>query len=350
MKRIITSLIFILLSSATFAQPCNFNMLGTLQYSQVGCSTTPNSITVNNIGNNNVLIFDVNTTVSGNVILGFNGDNSEIIINAGVTLRIQGDLNFNGSNGPKKITVNGHLIVQGNFNAQSNVTYGGSGLITTAQNWQNNSSSSVCTSPCNLMFEINNCLQPDSPICQAAALNASSLPITLLSFTAEQQGERIRLTWQTAQEIDNDFFTIEVSENGIDFEALAQIDAIGNSISLETYTHTVAYQATGVRYFRLKQTDFDGTFTYSHSIALRLTAQGDLVKVFRDARQPQNIHLKGVIQEATSIRVLDTYGRVIYQTEITSLDGEQVISLPQFTENMLIVQLNSVSIRKVTKL
>ncbi len=350
MRTIITLLLFITLNNIAFAQDCNFNVSNTSRYSEVGCSTTPNSITANNIGNNDVLIFDVNTTVSGNVIFGFIGNGSEVIIEANVTLRIQGDLNFNGSNGPKSITIYGHLIVEGNFNTHSNVTYGGNGLITTAQNWQNNNNNSVCTSPCNLMFDVNNCLQPNSPICQAAALNEASLPISLISFTAEQQGENIKFTWQTAQETDNDFFTIEISENGIEFNELARVDALGNSVELTTYTHTVANSAAGIRYFRLKQTDFGGTYSYSQHIALRLVAHSNLLKIFRNTQQPQHLHVKGSIQEASKLTILDTYGRVVYETHLSSIESEEIIRLPHFTENMLIVHFSSASIRKVVKL
>lgn len=90
------------------------------------------------------------------------------------------------------------------------------------------------------------------------------LPIELLSFDATLQSDKTVLCeWETATEINNDYFTIEKTTDGITFELVAQVDGAGNS-NVPLYYNTPdddPYQ--GISYYRLKQTDFNGDFSYS---------------------------------------------------------------------------------------
>ncbi|MDN5200450.1 T9SS type A sorting domain-containing protein [Fulvivirgaceae bacterium BMA10] len=100
------------------------------------------------------------------------------------------------------------------------------------------------------------------------SLSAAPLPITLVSFEAHKRnnikGETyVDLKWATASEINNDFFTIERSSSAEDFEVLATIKGAGNSNALLKYAWQDDEPLAGISYYRLKQTDFDGTFTYS---------------------------------------------------------------------------------------
>lgn len=89
------------------------------------------------------------------------------------------------------------------------------------------------------------------------------LPMTLLSFTAAAIEKQVALKWCTASEKNNDYFTIERSTNGVTFTELAQIKAAGNSSVLLNYRAMDEHPFTGISYYRLKQTDYDGRFSYS---------------------------------------------------------------------------------------
>lgn len=94
------------------------------------------------------------------------------------------------------------------------------------------------------------------------------LPIELLNFDGEKAGLSNLLKWSTASERDNDYFTLERSQKGIEFEFLAEIDGAGNSNSTLNYKTYDKFPFQGITYYRLKQTDFNGAFTYSKIIAL----------------------------------------------------------------------------------
>ncbi len=93
---------------------------------------------------------------------------------------------------------------------------------------------------------------------------ASILPIELVFFRAQVEGQEVILTWQTASEINNDFFTILRSTDAQDWEGIEQIKAPeGDSFELLDY-HTVdSSPIFGRSFYRLKQTDFDGQFSFS---------------------------------------------------------------------------------------
>jgi len=89
------------------------------------------------------------------------------------------------------------------------------------------------------------------------------LPIEWYSFNANIYNKTTHIMWQTATERDNDFFTVERSANGIDWEVLELIDGAGVSNELLHYETYDNYPLKGISYYRLKQTDFDGKSTYS---------------------------------------------------------------------------------------
>ncbi|RYM33477.1 T9SS type A sorting domain-containing protein [Brumimicrobium glaciale] len=90
------------------------------------------------------------------------------------------------------------------------------------------------------------------------------LPIELISFSAQADEYKsvVNLNWVTASETNNDFFTIERSSNGLNWETLSNIDGAGNSSSKSIYSYLDKNPFYGVSYYRLKQTDFDGLFEY----------------------------------------------------------------------------------------
>ncbi len=98
--------------------------------------------------------------------------------------------------------------------------------------------------------------------------SATPLPITLVRFAGErvnegtgEHTEEVRLTWVTASEINNKGFEVEMSENGLAYQKIAFVEGRGTSNAPINYQLTTINQNEG--YYRLKQVDFDGTFSYS---------------------------------------------------------------------------------------
>ena len=86
----------------------------------------------------------------------------------------------------------------------------------------------------------------------------SPLPIELTSWKGTCEGNEVKLSWTTATESNNDYFTIEKSRDALAWETIGEVDAVGNSIS-ETQYGFNDDRTDGLAYYRLSQTDNDGT-------------------------------------------------------------------------------------------
>jgi hypothetical protein len=84
------------------------------------------------------------------------------------------------------------------------------------------------------------------------------LPVELIAFTGNRDGKHILLQWQTATEEDNDFFTLEKSADGRDYELLTKVNGAGTSIEPTAYQFLDDTPLPGNNYYRLSQTDYNG--------------------------------------------------------------------------------------------
>jgi hypothetical protein len=96
----------------------------------------------------------------------------------------------------------------------------------------------------------------------------NDLPIELISFTANLKNDVVHLDWSTASEINNEYFEIERSQNGQEWQVVATQKGAGNSTQILYYTDEDLQPLNGVSYYRLKQVDFDGQFAVSDVIKI----------------------------------------------------------------------------------
>lgn len=147
----------------------------------------------------------------------------------------------------------------------------------------------------------------------------SPLPIKLLSFDATPNHETVDLEWVTATEINNDHFTLERSVNGIDFEPIGSVKGAGNSSRTLNYLFVDERPLYGVSYYRLKQTDFDGKYSYSQIVAIRISKDN---AIFIQA---------GPVPAKDHIRLTCT-GSTNFSPELYELDGRLIRSFPILTD------------------
>ncbi len=107
--------------------------------------------------------------------------------------------------------------------------------------------------------------------------NPVSLPVSLVVFTATRQNNEAVLQWETAQEENSGSFIIERSSDGESFGAIGTVAAAGNSSSARNYEFTDQTPQPNANYYRLKQTDIDGTFTYSPVKVVNFPVSGQLI-------------------------------------------------------------------------
>jgi len=135
------------------------------------------------------------------------------------------------------------------------------------------------------------------------------LPILLTNFDVQQNGQAIEFNWTTASEINNDYFEIEYSYDGKNFNPLVWTEGAGTTTKEHDYTITVTncHDITGLVYFRLKQTDFDGKSSYSDVKILQISGNDNNLFIYPN---PANTTIT-IAGEYESVRFVDMQSRTI---------------------------------------
>ncbi|MDF1864173.1 MAG: T9SS type A sorting domain-containing protein [Saprospiraceae bacterium] len=103
------------------------------------------------------------------------------------------------------------------------------------------------------------------------AFEVTNLPIELLYFEAKAtKTNQVELSWETATEVNNDYFTIERSQDSRDWESLGKVTGSGTTTEAQSYSQADESPYKGLSYYRLKQTDYDGSFSYSEIRSVRI--------------------------------------------------------------------------------
>ena len=136
------------------------------------------------------------------------------------------------------------------------------------------------------------------------------LPIELISFTGKYINNKIELSWQTASEINNDYFEIYKSRDLYYFEKLGTIQGAGNSSSLLNYNFTDNNPDQGNNYYQLKQIDFDGLSSKSGIISIR-SDNNTNINIFFD-NGDITIQSKN---EIDLVSIFDITGKEIYSSK-----------------------------------
>lgn len=151
-------------------------------------------------------------------------------------------------------------------------------------------------------------------------LSTSTLPIKLIAFDVQPVNDEIKINWSTASELNNDFFTLEKSSDGINFSEIEKISGAGNSNSQIYYSTFDLNPIRGTNFYRLKQTDFDGEFSISNIISIDYKNQFlDEIKIFPNPfNQFLNVEFTDISEiENTEFSVYNLLGNEIIKTKIT---------------------------------
>lgn len=258
--------------------------------------------------------------ISGNVQLNSGADvtvengstltiNGNFVLKNGSTLDIQsgGKVVVNGNvtneNNSNDITVDGIFEINGDFTGETGSTITGGGTLTTTGDVTLNGTGAVfgsttgCSSPCSY---------------------GAPLPIQLLSFDVNLTEEKtVELTWITSSEKNNDYFTIERSYNCVSFKEIEEVPGAGDSDKEIEYTVYDNEPLSGMSYYRLKQTDFDGNYEFFRIVGISMeeTADGDCVlKIYPNpclGRCTVAMSECEDTQDGVKVQILDATGHLV---------------------------------------
>lgn len=175
------------------------------------------------------------------------------------------------------------------------------------------------------------------------ANGSTPLPIELSSFDAKAHLNSVLITWITVSEVNNDFFTIERSQNGLDWDAIKTTDGAGTSFEINSYEEIDKNPFQGTSYYRLKQTDLDGQYSYS-KISLVNVFGKNKIHIFPN---PTNGTFKIISRniDIKKIKLLNGIGQHI-DVSISSEAEEIVIDASNVPNGFYILQINDDSLNQ----
>jgi hypothetical protein len=166
------------------------------------------------------------------------------------------------------------------------------------------------------------------------------LPVELVNFKVTIRHQQVQLSWATASEKDNKHFIVERSHTGKAFTGIATMAGKGTSSSRSNYTFTDADPLSGMSYYRLKQVDFDGTYSYSKVIAVKWQP---LASSILYPTITSDILYLDVAEKGNTVSILDLTGRKVYQGELSARSRSHTLDVSNLKAgnyNMLVLSGN----------
>lgn len=183
------------------------------------------------------------------------------------------------------------------------------------------------------------------------ASSASPLPIELTSFSVECQNYVAHLQWIVASQTNNDFFTIERTSDGINYTTVAVVKGDGNTSTTMTYTAVDETPLTGVSYYRISQTDFDGFTNNMNVIVYQPCENEGTQNAFVYNSTSVDVQINSLVPDNYIITLFSLLGQPII-TETRSVEpGNNTFILPtNVSDGVYIINVKSEKVNYIKRL
>ncbi len=176
-------------------------------------------------------------------------------------------------------------------------------------------------------------------------IDCITLPIELVTFEGEVKENGNLLKWVTASEFNNDFYDLQRSLEGTYFETIYTTDGAGTTSSTTTYDYTDRLAPNGISYYRLQQTDFDGSSTTSKVIALRRGERDggfDIISVTPlGDYQHTAIGFEVPKEGKVEVKIFDVSARLVHSSSMNVIEGFNTLQIntSHFSHGVYLLQL-----------
>ncbi len=178
------------------------------------------------------------------------------------------------------------------------------------------------------------------------------LPVKLVTFDVKKQSNHILLEWTTESEIQNEGFVIEKSYNSTDFQEIDFVLGSGTTASFNSYSYRDQILDQSTLYYRLKQVDYDGGYSYSEIVRVESESEVNEINfsVFPNPIQNNRFNIRVNEYKNGRIKVIDNQGRIMFDDEIHNSQIE--VSTLNWTAgiyNVLFIRNNNYQVRRLIK-
>jgi Beta-propeller repeat len=153
------------------------------------------------------------------------------------------------------------------------------------------------------------------------------LPVKLIAFNAVLDNKKVNCTWETASEINNNYFTIERSLDGNHFESIGRVKGQGNTNTNTRYSFIDNKPLGGISYYRLKQTDFDNTYSYSSIQRVGSLEKGSSsISLYYESNNPI-VRIHAEVEGNAVIELISLDGITLSTYEQAIITGDNTVAI-----------------------
>ena len=177
-------------------------------------------------------------------------------------------------------------------------------------------------------------IDTDSTAICGAAIGGPALPIDLISFEANVNDDRVDIKWITATEINNDFFTVERSVDTKTWIEVVVTAGAGNSNQLMEYFEADYEPLTDISYYRLKQTDYNGDYSYSNIVPVKyvidVSVDGTISLYPSPVSVGETMHIKfkNIFEAELLVVLRDIQGKEFYSKVVVNIEDGKLVGVP----------------------
>ncbi len=167
----------------------------------------------------------------------------------------------------------------------------------------------------------------------------TSLLFNALDFDAQKRGQTVLLEWSATTDMEDDFFSIERSSAGFDWEEIARMDVIRNKPSSEPYSFTDKWPLHFGTYYRIRQEKMNGQSSYSNTEYISGFAKEYNFSIYPNPSNGKfNLNL-GKSHNFDNLKIMDSMGAVIQQTDIS--DGPlKEIDMTNYDNGLYFIEIS----------
>lgn len=318
-----------------------------------------------NANSGSVNLNDGSVAINGNFNLNSSFENNGVMVVAG-NMNANGGSSFtNNSNASLSVegnftnnsttTNDGEVAIEGNFTNNGGAVYINNYSTSVLGNFTNNgtvqgdqnscnqfvvfggnvtqnsggsiNNNDFCASGVSNNFSSNNGSLNSVTFCSCSNV-ITPLPIVLKSFTGECGGDGISLEWVTVTELNNAFFTIFQSEDAINWDVIYVTAGAGSSNEELSYSYTTDRTTQQTTYFKLQQTDYDGTSKTFSPIGVSCSSEtSDAVSIYPNPAQEAFYldYTSSTANEKLIIVIVDNFGKTVDSKQLTVKQGKNTL-------------------------
>ena len=206
----------------------------------------------------------------------------------------------------------------GNWTNNSTGTVSGSGsALTLSGNMTNDNTPPSFSSDITWCTNGNDFGMPPNEDCATSTLTCgiTVLPIELSIFEGVNDGEKNILNWKTETEKNTDYFKIQKSLDGYNWNELGIINGAGSSLNTNNY-HFIEYEVAPISYYRLAQVDLNGEIVLSNPISISSVKHIKELRIYPNPiKSGQTAHITG-LKKGDNLTITDNNGRLIMEQSI----------------------------------